>query len=65
MTILGTTELLLSQREALTESQREKVEMIRQSAGRIQETLSELAKLSGDVLKRSPVGPLLAADIKP
>ena len=64
MTILGTTELLLSRREDLTDAQREKVEMIRQSAGRIQDTLSELAKLSGDVLRRSPVGPLLGADTK-
>lgn len=59
MTILGTTELLLDRPGNVDPSIREKVRMIRESADRIQETLAELANLSGDVFRRSPVGPLL------
>ncbi|MBD3257010.1 hypothetical protein GF377_01160 [candidate division GN15 bacterium] len=59
MTILGTTELLLDKDDSLTPQQREKVTMIRESASRIRATLSELANLSGEALRGSPVGPLL------
>ena len=61
MTILGTAELLLNNPDALLDSQRKKIEMIQESATRIQATLSDLANLGGEVLRKSPVGPMIEA----
>jgi signal transduction histidine kinase len=59
MTILGTSELLLRPQSSLSNSQRDKVRMIQESAQRIQATLTELANLRNAEIRPTPVGPML------
>jgi signal transduction histidine kinase len=61
MAILGATELLLGENSRLSAGERQKIQIILESAQRIQSTLSELSNLRHPVVASTPVGPMINA----
>jgi len=61
MAILGTAELLMADASRMSAEERRKIQIIQESAQRIQTTLAELSNLRQPVVTSTPVGPMIKA----